>query len=169
MNWLDTVLNFLLPLLSAAVTWFASRWWFKRKLKRSKDCLLCNTIAEYFSDDQLKFLREWDHGAIFHKNFAYAAHDLTEKLYQQKALIVVHDKELFNKYDVFLDALRHYSNMLATHTSPSTNPDYLTMDVNDFEVSKEKMSQVKAINDSANCVYQTYVELVQLCKKELYL
>lgn len=169
MNWLDTVLSFLLPLLSAAVTWFASRWWFKRELKRSKDCLLCNTIAEYFSDDQLKFLREWDHGAIFLKKFAYAAHDLTEKLYQQKALIVVHDKKLFHKYDVFLDALRHYSSMLATHTSLSTNPEYLTMDVNDFEVYKEKMSQVKALNKSANDVHETYIDLVQFCKKGLYL
>lgn len=59
--------------------------------------------------------------------------------------------------------------MLTRSASPSTNPEYLTMDVNDFEVSKEKMSQVKAINDSANRVYESYVDLVQLCKKELYL
>jgi hypothetical protein len=169
MNWLDTVLNLLLPLLSAAVTWFASRWWFKRELKRSKDCLLCNSITEYFSEEQLKFLREWDHGAIFQKQFAYAAHDLTEKLYQQKALMVVHDKKLFHKHGIFFDALRHYSNMLATHTSPSSNPDYLTMDVNEYEVSKEKMSQVKELNDSASMVHKAYVDLITYCKKELYL
>ena len=169
MNLFTELKDFVLPFLSGLVTWFASRWWVKRQMKRSKDSEICESLEKMFSEDQLRFLREWDHGAVFHKKYAYNIHDLAENLYQNHPLTMIHNQILKAQYTHLVELLQNYSVRLSLLTSPSSNPDYLTMDVTGFEVRAGKMAEVKLLNNLANQVYKAYIDLTQYCKKELYL
>jgi hypothetical protein len=141
-------------------------------LKKSKK--LCETDRSLFQTLQkdlphnspgIIFLKEQDIGAPFRSNNLNDLYGFLRKW--GNATHEFNDKKINKKLSEFYSLLDEFTDKLSLKVYAAKNPEFLTMDLEDFETRPEKFLSRDELNEMAHKVYGKYEELINEIRKNL--